>query len=250
MKLKNFGGIILAAGKGKRMNSKKINKVILPLGGKPMIIHTVSLLHKLHLEPIIIVVGFAKKSVIDVLKNENVHFAYQKNQLGVAHALFCGVKKLPNSIENVLVVNGDDSAFYKKEMVQELIDRHLKSKAVMSFFTTIIDQPSGLGRIKRDKKRKVVGIIEETDATTEERKIKEINVGCYVFQVDFLKKYLLKIKKSKVTGEYYLTELVALAIPRNLRVETMRVNNLLWRGVNTKEELKEAEKMFFNILIN
>lgn len=243
MKSNNLGAIILAAGKGKRMNSKSINKVVLPLAEKPMIVHAVSLLDKAGIKEIVVVVGFAKKSVMSVLGNE-VIFAEQKKRLGTGHATLCGLKKLPKDVNDVLVINGDDSAFYPQSLIKDLIKAHLSFGAAITFLTIDKENPLGLGRIIRDKEGKVIAIVEEKDATTNQRKIKEINPGCYIFKVDFLRKYLKQVEKSKVTGEYYLTSIMDLGIKNNEKIETLKGGSLVWRGVNTKDELLEAEKLF------
>src|SRR6266480_2430684 len=112
----NIAAIILAAGKGKRMQTTDINKVVLPIGGKPMIHRSVSFIKSLGIETIIVVVGFAKESVMQVL-GDSVFYAEQQEQLGTANAVGVGLSKIPPQIENVLVVNGDDSAFYKHDTI-------------------------------------------------------------------------------------------------------------------------------------
>ncbi|MEK7060987.1 MAG: sugar phosphate nucleotidyltransferase, partial [Patescibacteria group bacterium] len=142
------------------------------------------------------------------------------------------------------VLNGDDSAFYSPEIINKLIEKHISSNASFTFLTIEMDNPAGLGRIVRDENGKVKKIVEDKDATGEMLKIQEINPACYVFKVKFLKKYLPKIRKSSVTGEYYIVSLVDVGIKNNERIETLRSENSLWRGVNTKEELQEAENIF------
>lgn len=244
--MKNIAAIILAAGKGKRMKSKDVNKVVVPLGNKQMILHAVDRLTSLSIDPIIVVVGFAKESVMKIL-NGKVVFAQQSKRLGTAHAVACGLKKLPKDSENVLVLNGDDSAFYKEETIKQLIEKHIENDEDMTFLTITVSNPQGLGRIIRDGKGNLKAIVEEKDATAQQREISEIGTGCYVFKVSFLRKYIDKIKKSEATGEYYLTSLIDIAIKNNYRVESLRVENMPWRGINTPEELKEAERLFLNI---
>ena len=241
--MKKIAAIILAAGKGKRMRSKNSNKVLSKLGDKQMIIHTVDWLEKLKLKLIIVVVGFAKKSVMDALGNR-VAYAVQRKRLGTAHALMCALKKIPGEITDVLILQGDDSALYKEQTIRKLIDIHLSSNVVLTFLTIDVDNPSGLGRVVRDKKDKLISVVEEKDAADDQRKIKEINPACYVFKVAFLKKYLGKVKKSAVTGEYYLTSLIDIAIKNNEKLEAVRGGKILWRGINTLEELKEAQRLF------
>ena len=241
--MKKIAAIILAGGKGKRMKSKDINKVVVPLGDKQMILHTVGRLKELLIGPIIVVVGFAKESVIKALDGEVV-FAEQSKRLGTSHAVMCAIKRVPKDINTVLVLNGDDSAFYTKGIIKKLIDTHLKENAALSFLTIMVDNPIGLGRVMRDNNGKVIGIVEEKDATAKQRKITEINPACYIFEMSFLKKYLKQVKKSEVTGEYYLTSLIDIAIKNNEKLETVKGGKITWRGINTPEDLKEAERLF------
>ena len=295
--MSKLAAIVLAAGKGKRIGAKKINKVVLPLVDRPMIVYTVDLLDSLRIAPIVAVVGFAKKSVMEVLKGR-VIFAHQRKRLGTAHAVLCALRylslargsdvnngsaevtyenflvrnakigsssnlfknpasahnenfvgspRLINRVKDVLVLNGDDSAFYRKETIENLIKVHQRIRSSVTFLTVEVDNPSGLGRIARDDKGRLVGIVEDKDTknTKEELgKIREVNPACYVFSVDFLRKFLKKIKKSKITGEYYLTSLIDIAIKNNEKIEAVNAGKLYWRGVNTLNELKEAERKF------
>ncbi len=246
MEKRNLGAIILAAGKGKRMNSKSVNKVALPLADKPMIVHTVGLLEKVGIKEIVVVVGFAKKSVMGVLGSK-VIFAEQKKRLGTAHAVECALKKMPTNVDDVLVVNGDDSAFYSEKIITKLIKSHLLSNSALTFLTIEKANPFGLGRIIRSSKNELIAIVEEKNAAESQKTIKEVNPGCYIFKVNFLKKYLSKIKKNELTGEYYLTDLVDLGIKNNEKIETLKGGSIAWRGVNTKDELQEAEKLFLQV---
>ena len=242
---KNLGAIILAAGKGTRMESKKVNKVAVHLANKPMILHTVELLEELNIKKIIVVVGFAKESVMKLL-DKRVLFAEQKKRLGTAHAVSISLKKLGNQTKNVLVLNGDDSAFYSKDTIEKLVNKHFDKNPSFTLLTIEKENPYGLGRVVRDKKGNVISIIEEKDASKSLREIKEVNPACYIFTVKFLKKYLPKVEKSPVTGEYYLTSLIDVGIKNKEKIETLRAGKLTWRGVNTREELAEAERLFSN----
>lgn len=244
--MKKIAAIILAAGKGKRMNSEKTNKVVTTLGSKQMILHTIDRLHGLLISPIIVVVGFAKESVMNLLDNR-VIFADQNKRLGTAHAVMCALKKLPEDIDTVLVLNGDDSAFYTEDVIKNLINTHNNEKSALSFLTITVENPAGLGRVVRGKDGKVMGIIEEKDATVEQRKINEINPACYIFEVSFLREYLKKVKKSPISGEYYLTSLIDIALRNGQKVEAVMGGKILWRGINTPEELKEAQKLYLNL---
>ena len=243
--MNNTGAIILAAGQGSRMNSKEKNKVTRSLGDKPMILHITHLLEEMNINPIVIVVGFAKESVMKLF-NDNVLFAEQKKRLGTAHAAHQGVKVLPEEVKHVFILNGDDSAFYKKDILEKLMKSHINNKNTITFLTLNVNDPKGLGRVVR-KDGKVVSIVEEKDATNDEKNIKEINPALYLFEVSFLKKFLGKVKKSKVTGEYYLMSLLDFAIDKKYKVEGINGGNMPWRGVNTVEELANAEELLSEI---
>lgn len=246
MKKDHTGAIVLAAGKGTRMESKSVNKVTLALHGKPLIVHTTELLKDLNLSPIVVVVGFAKNSVSSLFKN-GIIFAEQKKRLGTAHAVSTALKEIPADISNVLILQGDDSAFYRKETIAKLIKEHEKNGSAFTFLTIEVENPMGLGRILRDEKGHLMGIVEEKDATDAQKLISEINPACYVASTSFLRKYLNFVKKSSITGEYYLTSLIDIAINNNEKVQAIKGGQLAWRGVNTKEELEQAHKLFLNI---
>lgn len=240
---RKLGAIILAAGRGKRMNEKNVNKVTLLLHDKPIISYAVTLLEKMKISPVLIVVGHAKKSVQNALKNAKVIFIEQKEQLGTGHAVKKAMTKIPNSITDIIILYGDDSYAYNQEILNKIINIHIMSDQKLTFVTIKVDNPAGLGRIIRNK-GEVIDIIEEKDAAVEQKKIKEINPNCYIFQTDFLKKYLPKITKSPVTGEYYLPALIKLACESNEKIKVVEVGSLPWRGVNTQGDLAEAKKIF------
>lgn len=247
MNNKSLGAIILAAGKGKRMNLQNENKVALLLHDKPIITHIVHFMQKLHIKDIVVVVGHAKESVIHSLKNEKVIFARQVEQLGTGHALGCGLQMVPREIRDVLVVYGDDAVLYSDSqlpVINNLLSLHKDSNASVTLLTIELDNPTGLGRIVRDESGKLISIVEEKDASKSQRNIKEINPGCFLFKVEFLREYVPRIKKSPVTGEYYLTNVIDLAFINKEKIETLKGGRLHWRGINTKEELMEASQIF------
>ena len=249
MKIKrNLGAIILAAGRGSRMKStQNANKVTMSLADKPIILHAIELLEKMHLRLIVIVVGFAKQSVLNIVTHPIAVFAEQSKRLGTAHAVKCALPKIPSDVTDVIVMNGDDSAFYTKHLISELTDIHFSSQAAVTFLTLEIDNPFGLGRVIRNAMGNVEAIVEEKDATESQRMVKEVNAACYVFSTAFLNKYIKKIEKSPVTGEYYIVSLIELAAKYNEKIETMRGGSMPWRGVNSKEELEEAERLYMQI---
>jgi len=244
---RKLGAVILAAGRGKRMEVEGVNKVTMSLAEKPIILRIVQFMKKLGIESTVVVVGHAKESVMEVLKDEqNVYFAEQKELLGTGHAALVALEKIPADVTDVIIVYGDDAVIYIDDhlpIIEKLFETHYVSNAAFTFLTIEQENPFGLGRIVREESGRVKSIVEEKDATEEQKKIKEINPGCFIFRVDFLKEYLGKVQKSSATGEYYLTSLIDLAMKNNVHVETMKGGYMAWRGVNTKEELKQAEDL-------
>ncbi len=244
--MKNIGAIILAAGKGKRLNMINQNKVVLRLADKPMIQHIMDFMKKIKIKTVVVVVGFAKETVTDALRNYEVIYAEQSEPLGTGHALVCGLAKLPDNIEDVLVVYGDDAVLYAEKhiaTIKRLFEVQQAENAAITFLTIEQKNPNALGRILRDDKGKVNGIVEEKDATDTQRKITEINPGCFVFSVKFLKKYKSELKKSPVTNEFYINNFLDLAMKHGELVRTIQGGEMAWRGVNTREELSEAKRL-------
>jgi bifunctional UDP-N-acetylglucosamine pyrophosphorylase/glucosamine-1-phosphate N-acetyltransferase len=242
-----IAAVILAAGRGKRMNLvEDFNKVTSLLSEKPIILHIVQFMKKLPISQSVIVVGHAKESVMNALVGEDVSFAVQREQLGTGDALAVALPELAADITEVLVVYGDDAVFYNDKhlpIIGSLFEKHERSGAAITFLTITQDDPTGLGRIVRLEDGHIQAIVEEKDATDEQRKITEINPGCFLFKVESLKKYLPLVEKSPTTGEYYLTSLIDVALRHGELVETVRGGKMMWRGVNTPEELAIAEQM-------
>lgn len=233
--------IILAAGLGKRMNSS-IPKVLHTLAGEPMITRTMNILEKLNLGQAVVVVGHKGQMVKNALKGRKIDYAFQKNQLGTADAAKAGLAVTKKGIKTVIVLNGDDSSFYRPQTLQKIIQNHIKNRNILTFASSVVVNPQGLGRVIK-KNGKPIAIIEEKEATQAQRKIKEINCGLYVIDLEWLQKNLKKVKKAAVSGEYYLVNLVAIAIRGKQKVEAFRIKDSKeWHGINTIEELELANQ--------
>lgn len=246
----SLGAIILAAGKGKRMQSETANKTASLLQNKPMIKHIVEFMERIGVAQTIAVVGFAKESVMLALTGHEVTFAEQTEQLGTGHAVEVALTTLDPRITDVIVVYGDDAVLYNKnneKIIADLLLEHREHHNSVTFLTIEQENPYALGRIVRDDNNNVLGIVEEKNASEEQKKITEINPGCFVFNVQFLKDYLNKIEKNDVSGEYYLTDLVDIARTHKQKLNAVRGGKLLWRGVNTPEELALAEQLMSQI---
>lgn len=243
LKLNHTAAIILAAGRGTRMKAKTKNKVAFVINGDPLITHTVKHLSQAGVNQIIAVVGFLSESVRLALGN-SVKYAHQAQQLGTGDAIKCALPLLSKNIETVLTVYGDDSAFYPPELFVEMIAKKDSLKCDLLFLTIHKDDPTGLGRIVRDKAGKVLRIVEEKNATDEEKKIQEINTGFYCFDKQFLVDYIGQIQKNPVSGEYYLTDMIEIALQNNKKVEALFVaDSSVWQGVNTRSDLAKIKKL-------
>ena len=233
--------IILAAGKGERMGAD-INKVSMPLAGQSLIKRTINILRNSGITKIIVLVGFAKESVLEQLDSDIITVE-QNEQLGTAHAVQTALSAVPKKVKDVLVLYGDNSYLLTKELITELFEAHQKKDSAITMLTSDSINPQGIGRIIRDNNGNIIKLVEVKDATEKELESKEINLGVYIFNLDFLRENLPKVEKSKITGEYYLTDLAEIAISNNEKVVALLKKDIKWRGINTKKDLKEAEKL-------
>lgn len=241
--MKNTAAIILAAGKGTRINARRKNKVSYKLSGKPMICYPVEALQLAGIETIVVVVKFAEESVREALRGKKLVFARQGKKKGTAAALEAGIRQLPDSVERVIVMHGDDAAFYSADLFRFLLAQNRLSGAEVTLLSIEVDKPT-VGRILRDKKGRVKGIVEQKNATEEEKKIREINIGLYCFDREFLKRRLREIEMNPVSREYYLTDIVAVALKNKEKVQVcLYPKSTIWYGVNTRSQWLRARAL-------
>ncbi len=230
--------VILAAGKGTRMKSQS-PKVLRKICGRPMISYTLENLRKAGVLDITMVVSFRKNLIMRAV-GESVKYAYQENPKGgTGEAAKTGFSKVSNDSEILVAMNSDDSAFYKPETIKKIIEIHRERQRKLTFVSLMKENPTGLGRVIRGANGLITKVIEEKDATPAQRKIKEVNDGFYVFDRAWFTKNILKIKKGP-QGEYYINDLT---INGGDRMATYTLpNDDEWQGINTPEQLLEAEK--------
>lgn len=238
----SFEAVVLAAGKGKRMRSQT-PKVIHSLLSKPMVFYTLENLYNSGLKKIIVVVGFKASQVKKAInKVFGCRFAHQEKLLGTAHALSCALAKIDPKTKYLLVLNGDDSAFYKTRTLKKYLRSHLNTHAVMSMLTTFMDQTRVLGRVIRDGRGEFAQTLEHQDYVTFGKYSDEINCGAYIFNLNWLKSTINQVKVSN-TGEYYINDLANIAKAQGERVNLFRLEDPSeWLGINTKEELEYANQ--------
>lgn len=238
-----FAVIVLAAGLGKRMKSD-LSKVLHPIAGKPMLSRTISMLLKVGPSQIVIVSSPNNFEKIKRSFNKKADIAIQDLPLGTADAAKSGLNSVYQNLQTVAVVYGDDTAFYHPQTISGVFAAHLAKHATVTFVTVTKENPQGLGRIVR-KNNKLVAIVEEKDATGAQKQIKEVNDGVYFFNKTWLEKNITKISPSRVTGELYLTDLIAFALTHGEKVETYHLQDASqWHPINTPEELEAANQKF------
>ena len=239
--MKNLAAVVLAAGKGTRMKSEK-PKVLHEVAGKPMLFFPVNLLKNSGAGKIVFVVGFGSEAVVEAFRDFGLSFVTQEEQLGTGHAVMCALKELRDFTGDVLVLSGD-VPLVREETVKALLELHRKgkAKAAISIVTTVEQNPRGYGRIVRGAQGEIVRIVEEKDCSPLQRKINEVNTGIYLFSADFLYANIKKLGKENAQGEYYLPDLVHLAVEQGLRVDSITITDATEvMGVNNRVELARA----------
>ncbi len=238
--MKKLAGIVLAAGLGTRMKSKK-PKVFHEVAGKPMIECIIDQLRLLDMEKIVIIVG-SKDAISNLKDDPRITYVIQKEKKGTAHAVRQAEKVLKNFKGDIVILNGD-VPLITAETLKNLVSQHRNSYAVLSILTAVVDNPTGYGRIVR-KNGEIIRIVEELDADDMTKLIKEVNAGTYCFRGDRLFPILKKIKKNPLKGEYYITDAIEILIKEGAKVHTYTVkdnNEIL--GVNRRYELAKANKI-------
>lgn len=236
----------MAAGQGTRMKNPRMAKVMYTIDGIPLIEHVVRLVHEIGAGKIIAVVGHQRESVIAHLRSlhDGVEFAVQEKQLGTGHAVMQTESALKNFDGEVLILSGD-VPLTQPGTIRKMVEFHRASQAVVTVLTAVLPNPSGYGRVIRDPEGKIARIVEEKDATVDERLVREINSGIYVFEKRRLFDAVSKITNDNAQGEYYLPDVFGMFAAQGFRMEPYRVDSFdEIRGVNTPEQLREMEMLY------
>ena len=230
--------LILAAGKGTRMRSD-IPKVLHTLAGKPLLGHVVNVAHELGAAQICVVYGFGGEAVPQAFTDDKLTFVLQAEQLGTGHAVKQALPRF--SDDSVTLVLYGDVPLTRTATLRPLVDAAHSGK--LGLLTVTLAQPDGYGRIVRDQ-GKVSRIVEHKDATPAERAIAEVNTGILAVTTQHLKKWIAELKNDNAQGEYYLTDIIALAVRDGVTVETHEPA-FAWEvlGVNSKAQLAELERI-------
>ena len=231
--------VLLAAGQGTRMKSD-LPKVLHPLCGKPMIWHVLEALKAATTEKPVVIVGYSAEEVKKYL-GDSADCVLQEPQLGTAHAAMQAESLLRGKTDYVIVTYAD-MPLLRGETFKQLLETQRRNTGPLSLLTVIAEDPRGFGRIVRKPDGTVEAIVEEYVATLEQRQIKELNVGAYCFKADWLWNALHRIEKNPKKGEYYLTDIVEIAVKDNLPVQAVVHDDFIETiGINTRVHLSEAE---------
>jgi bifunctional UDP-N-acetylglucosamine pyrophosphorylase/glucosamine-1-phosphate N-acetyltransferase len=235
--------VILAAGKSKRIKStysKMVHKIL----GKEIINILVDAFIEsgIPAEDLIIVTGKDDQSIKNAI-NKNVHFVIQEQQLGTAHALLSAQNKLKDFQGNIIVTVGDNPHICDSD-IKQLIDHHQSEKAHCTLLSAVFPKdPPPYGRILRDQKQRVIGVVEEMDARPDQLQIMEVNASVYLFDFQTVHPLLSEINNQNRKNEYYLTDIVGILVKKKLKVNALMADNY-WTsiGINNRWELQQAQK--------
>jgi UDP-N-acetylglucosamine pyrophosphorylase len=237
--------IILAAGLGTRMKSD-MAKVLHKVGEKHMINHVVETASDVSTDNIIVVTGYQSEYVREAVKySKEIRFAFQEKQLGTGHAVLCAMSELKEHIENVVILCGDVPLLLS-ETVSLFIEHHKTMKNVLTVLAVAVNNPTGYGRMIVDDQGALIKIVEESDATKDEKIVNLINSGIYCVDRFFLDRALNKLTPENAQGELYLTDIISIASKEKLKIGLyigQDADEVI--GVNSLHDLHQADQILY-----
>ena len=234
--------IVLAGGKGTRMKTDT-PKCLYPFHYKPMINYLINAAKKIQIKELGLIIGYQQNLIKKAIKEE-VTYIYQEEPLGTGHAIKIA-KEFYNNKQGLLIIIPSDMPLINDEILNTLIDTHISNHNDLTLISNIVENPYGYGRIIRDKNtNQVIDIIEEIESSKEIKKIKEINTGIYIMDIEILKNNIDKIKNNNSKKEYYLTDLIKL-LSKQYKINTLTYfDNYRLTGVNDLNQLTELENKY------
>jgi len=238
-----IAALILAAGKGTRMKSDRI-KVLHEVAGQPMVAWSLAAAREAGADEVVVVVGHQAEQVQEHLKGQPaLRIALQEEQLGTGHAVSCALPELSRGSTTVLILCGD-TPLLTGSTLQRLVAAHCSAKAVVTVLTAKLQNPFGYGRIVRDAEGRVRRIVEQKDATVEEAAITEVNSGIYCMDLTFLQAHIGSLGSDNAQNEYYLTDLVAIAVAEHQKCVAVSAEDPQEiMGVNDRVQLAYASRL-------
>jgi bifunctional UDP-N-acetylglucosamine pyrophosphorylase/glucosamine-1-phosphate N-acetyltransferase len=234
--------LVLAAGQGTRMKSDR-PKVLHEMSGAPLLAHVLAALDRLGVGRTMVVIGYQADRVRAAFPDADVLWVLQSEQRGTGHAVMMAGPALEDFEGTLLVVCGD-TPLLRAATLEALLARHREEAAAVTVLTTRVPDPTGYGRMVRDAQGRVMGIVEERDASPEQKQIDEINSAVYAFEYPALEVALSRLSAHNAQGEYYLTDTVRLLLEAGHKVAAWCApdyRELL--GINTLDQLREAERI-------
>ncbi len=234
--------LVLAAGQGKRMNSD-LAKVLHPMADQPLLAHVLGALDRLGVGRVLVVIGHQREAVRAAFAQAEVEWVIQAEQRGTGHAVLMGGPAL-EAFEGTLLVVCGDTPLLRASTLHELLEEHRRQHASVTVLSMRLPDPKGYGRIVRDASGGIRAIVEDRDATPEEKQIDEVNSGVYAFSYPDLVTVLSGLTAHNAQGEYYLTDTVTLLLRAGKRAGVVCApdhRELL--GINTVDQLQEAERI-------
>lgn len=241
--MESLASVVLAAGKGTRMKSALI-KVLHPIAGQPMITWPVTAAREAGSDPIVLVIGHQANAVQGTFRGaKDILCAMQEEQLGTGHAVACALDALSGFRGTILILCGD-TPLLRTETLKNMLAYHRDNSAAITVLTAMMDDPYGYGRVVRDAAGRVTRIVEQKDADPEEQEIREINSGIYCMDSDFLYANIKAIGNNNAQQEYYLTDLLAIAVRKELTcLAILAADADEIMGVNDRIQLASAGRI-------
>jgi len=240
--MENVGAIVLAAGRGVRMQSE-LPKVCHELNGQPLIQHVLNSVFAAGIKNVYVVIGHKADLVREQCKDFSVTFVEQTERLGTGHAVKQVEPFLKDGSQTLIVLNGD-TPLITSDTIKKVINHHKKSKSKATLLTAEFTDPAGYGRIIRNDDGIVVKIVEDKDASLSEKSVREINTGTYCFEMKHLFSSLKKLKPDNAQGEYYLTDTIKLLNDSDIGVSAVVAEDYRETlGINTVSDLEAASQI-------
>jgi bifunctional UDP-N-acetylglucosamine pyrophosphorylase/glucosamine-1-phosphate N-acetyltransferase len=237
----SFTALVLAAGMGKRMSSD-LPKVLHPALGVPLVVHILARLGPLGPDRVVLVVGHREELVREALRDHDVRFVAQAPQLGTGHAVQVAWDEVAPGAATLLILAGD-TPLVRTESLRKLLERHVREGNAVTVLSAVLEDPTGYGRIIQSSDGGFEKIVEEKDATREERRVAEVNSGIYCFAKEPLHRALGQLRADNAQKEYYLTDTLAILRSSGERVGVERAADPReCFGVNTPEQLRMVEE--------
>lgn len=235
--------LILAAGQGTRIKSD-LPKVLHKVAGKEMVNHVIDTMRKANIEDVNVIIGKGAEKVKTRTESRKVTYSLQEQQLGTGHAVKCAIDFLENK-KGVVGIFCGDAPLIKSETVERLFETHISNKNSATLLTSIVEDPTGYGRVIRENDE-VLKIVEHKDCNEQELKVNEMNAALYCFDIEELLECLDKLSNNNNQGEYYLTDVIGILKSTGKKVGAVVIDYEETIGVNSRIQLAEAEEILRN----